>query len=393
MRVLITDSDNRSALAATRSLGKAGYEIITAGERASSLAAVSRHCVRFITCPSPIKDPDGFLATLLRAIEEHRVQLLLPMTEVTTLLLTQARSRLPPDCILPFADEPTIRRASDKAAMLALGKELAVPVPASIQISRFDELDSALPALRFPIVIKPGRSRIRTAQGWVSTTVSYAADATELKRQLEKLPPEAYPTLLQQRIVGPGVGFFACYAHGKPVAFFAHRRLREKPPSGGVSVLRESTEIEPDALQYGTRLLEALHWHGVAMVEFKRDASTGKLYLMEINARFWGSLQLAIDAGVDFPLILARIAAGETPAQVRHRIGVRSRWLLGDLDVLIMVLTRSRETLNLPPDFPSRARLLWDFLQFWRKDQRDEIFRWNDWRPGWFELRRWLLGR
>ena len=58
-----------------------------------------------------------------------------------------------------------------------------------------------------------------------------------------------------------------------------------------------------------------------------------------------------------------------------------------------MVLTRRRETLNLPPDFPSRARLLWEFLQFWRKDQRDEIFRWSDWRPGWFELRRWLLGR
>ena len=393
MRVLITDSDNRSALAATRSLGRAGYEIITAGERASSLAAVSRYCGRFVTCPSPIKDPDGFLATVMRTVEEHQVQLVLPMTEVTTLLLTQARARLPSGCILPFADEEAIRRASDKAAMLALAEKLAVPVPASIEISRPSEIELALPALHFPIVIKPGRSRVRTADGWLSTTVSYAADVSELKHRLAKLSPEAYPILLQQRIVGPGVGFFACYAHGKPVAFFAHQRLREKPPSGGVSVLRESRAIEPDALQYGTRLLEALHWHGVAMVEFKRDASTGKLYLMEINARFWGSLQLAIDAGVDFPQILARIAAGETPTVAPHKVGVRSRWLLGDLDVLIMVLTRRRETLNLPPDFPSRARLLWDFLHFWRKDQRDEIFRWNDRGPGWFELRRWLRGR
>ncbi len=46
------------------------------------------------------------------------------------------------------------------------------------------------------------------------------------------------------------------------------------------------------------------------MVEFKADARTGTPYLMEINGRFWGSLQLAIDAGVDFPAILVAAALG-----------------------------------------------------------------------------------
>lgn len=392
MRVLVTDSDNRSALAATRSLGRAGYEVLVMGEREASIAAASRYCSRFLPCPSPIDAPDKFLAAVLAACRDHGVHLLLPMTEVTTLLLTHARAQLPAGCVLPFADEATLQRASDKAAMVALADSLNVPTPASITLNSAVELDGAA-SLPYPVVIKPGRSRVLTDKGWLSTGVTYANNESELRATLAALPLQVFPVLLQERIQGPGEGFFALYAHGKPVAFFAHRRLREKPPSGGVSVLRESAEIAVDTQTYGTALLDALHWHGVAMVEFKRCENSRRLYLMEINARFWGSLQLAIDAGVDFPLLLAKIAAGETPTSVKHRVGVRSRWLLGDLDVLIKVLTKPRASLNLPANFPSRGRFLWDFLQFWRKDQRDEIWQSDDRKPGWFELKKWLAGR
>ena len=103
--------------------------------------------------------------------------------------------------------------------------------------------------------------------------------------------------LLQERLVGPGVGVFACYHDGRPVALFSHRRLRERPPWGGVSVLCESAEVDPVAGEHATRLLDGIGWQGVAMVEFKRDLRDGVPKLMEINGRFWGSLQLAIDAG------------------------------------------------------------------------------------------------
>ena len=86
----------------------------------------------------------------------------------------------------------------------------------------------------------------------------------------------------------------------RPVAFFAHKRLRERPPWGGVSVLSESAEPDPRLKALARQLLDDACWHGVAMVEFK-VAPDGTPYLMEINTRFWGSLQLAIDAGVDFP--------------------------------------------------------------------------------------------
>jgi predicted ATP-grasp superfamily ATP-dependent carboligase len=62
-------------------------------------------------------------------------------------------------------------------------------------------------------------------------------------------------------------------------------------------------------------LLGQFDWQGVAMVEFKVEANTGTPYLLEVNGRFWGSLQLAIDAGVDFPALLVDAATGKPPAQ------------------------------------------------------------------------------
>ena len=132
----------------------------------------------------------------------------------------------------------------------------------------------------------------------------------ELSAALNRLPREAFPVLIQERIVGAGLGVFLLRHAGRTEAAFAHRRLREKPPSGGVSVLAEAVELPPALLERAERLLDCFGWNGVAMVEFKEDAATGEPVLMEVNGRFWGSLQLAIDSGVDFPSRLVALAAG-----------------------------------------------------------------------------------
>src|SRR5205823_2531443 len=135
--------------------------------------------------------------------------------------------------------------------------------------------------------------------------------------------------------------------------------LREKPPSGGVSVLRESVPVDPIVRDQAIRLLGPLGWHGVAMLEYKQDRRTGTPYLMEVNGRFWGSLQLAVDAGVDFAYLAWQLALGHRPEIApSYRVGVKSRWLLGDLDHLLTRLgTRDRD-LQLPDLASSKLRTL-----------------------------------
>jgi predicted ATP-grasp superfamily ATP-dependent carboligase len=102
-----------------------------------------------------------------------------------------------------------------------------------------------------------------------------------------------------------------------------HRRLRETPPSGGPSSCAVSI-FENDLKSAGIKLLDHLQWHGVAMAEFKRDAKSSQLYLLEINPKFWGSLDLALDSGVDFPALAARVALGGRSATANRIKSARS---------------------------------------------------------------------
>jgi predicted ATP-grasp superfamily ATP-dependent carboligase len=225
-------------------------------------------------------------------------------------------------------------------------------------------------------------------------SVAYASDEEALKERLATLPAAAYPVLLQQRVVGPGIGVFLLVWGGELVASFAHRRLREKPPSGGVSVYSESVPLDPQMLERCRALLARFGWRGVAMVEFKIDAVTGTPYLMEVNGRFWGSLQLAIDAGVDFPTLLLAASSGQpcSPAP-DYRTGVRLRWWWGDVDHLIARLRRSRAALALSADAPGRWHVLRDFLRLPRRMERNEVCRLDDPWPFVRETIDWLRRR
>lgn len=391
MKILVTDGNNRSALAIVRSLGRGGHTVLVGEKSALSLAGVSRHASARVVYPDPDRAPSAFTAALPALVREHGVELLLPVSDITTALAVEAAPELPPSCALPFAQGAAIAAAADKGGVVELARELGVDVPRTLVLASAAALPEILPEVVYPVVVKPSRSRVREGEGWLYTGVSYARDARELRGIVAGKPPHEFPVLLQERIQGPGVGVFACYDRGRLVAQFSHRRLREKPPSGGVSVLRESIAVDPLAGEFARRLLERLGWHGVAMVEFKQDVRDGRPRLMEINGRFWGSLQLAIDAGVDFPAILADIAQGKAVEPVLdYRRGVRSRWLWGDFDALLMILFKSRETLKLPPGHPGRLASLASFMRLWGRDLHYEVLSLEDPRPWLYETRQWF---
>ena len=222
------------------------------------------------------------------------------MTDVTVPLVLRSTPRLPTLRIaLPSLD--LYEAVSDKYRLFQLARAAGVRVPETVPVSR-----AALGSLegrdwRYPSIIKPRKSTMRLDSGTRKRSVRYAADRGELVRTVESMLIDATDELLiQEYISGEGAGVFGLYEHGRPRLFFAHRRIREKPPSGGISVLCESVRPPAEGLAAARGLLDSLGWHGVAMVEFKIDES-GHMWLIEINARFWGSLQLAVDCGADFP--------------------------------------------------------------------------------------------
>lgn len=385
--VLILDGNQRSALAATRALGRQGVPIVVGGDTGTTLAGASKYCAASFRYPSPYEHADAFIATLREEVARRGVEIVFPMTEISTTHLLRARQQFSGVCIAA-GELDSYEVLSDKWRLYELTGGLGVPTPETHLVWSVAEAARACEKLGFPVVLKARRSVMFCDGRWVSPPVSYARSSAELAHVIDQSPHfSRLPFLLQQYVEGEGGGVFALYQNGAPVTFFSHRRLRERPPSGGVSVLSESIEVAPYLRKYAQAVLDRAKWHGVAMVEFKITRE-GIPYLIEVNARFWGSLQLAIDAGVNFPYMLYRLARGEDiDGPQEYRVGVRSRWLLGDLDRLYLMYrlpSVGRVTLK------ERYRALVQFLKLRERGTRYDVNRWDDLRPFILELRKYV---
>lgn len=394
LTVIVTDGEQRSALATVRSLGKAGHYVYVCASRSNTIAGSSRYCAGQVTVADSLRDPEDFVSDLVRLTQNKKADMLIPVTEASLLAVLPRRARF--GCVVPFPTADAFERICDKREVLEKAGLHGLPVPAQIDIASATERTRLDQLLNFPLVLKPSRSVSGPEGGRARAGVAYASDRTELLAAFDSFPPAAYPILVQQRITGAGFGISVLLWDGELRAAFAHRRIREKPPSGGVSVLRESIPLDTDLLSKSIDLLRDFNWQGVGMVEFKLDDKSGTPYLMEINGRLWGSLQLAIDAGVDFPNLLVESAIGKkvTPV-IAYKIGVKTRWEWGDVDQLLSTVFHPQNAFGNSTTVPKRPRLsaFADFLRGFSPENIPEVFRHDDPVPFFQETVNWFRGR
>ena len=386
MSALVTPGSLRSALAVTRSLGRRGVEVTVADEDGRSLAGVSRYCRASVRVPSAARSGEAFVSAIRQEVGRGKHSVVIPVDDVTLCLISQARSQFDGLAALPFPDFETVQTAHDKGALMTLAAEKGIPVPKTVIVRGPADVEGAIRHVGLPAVVKARVSRVSVGGQWrAGSAVHYTRTAAEADAAVRAVQEVTPGPLVQEHIPGDGRGIFVLMNRGRLRAAFAHRRIREKPPSGGVSVLSESVGLDPQLLEHAGRILEALKWHGVAMLEFKRDARDGVSKLLEINGRFWGSLQLAVDSGVDFPYLLYRLALdGDIEPVFTYRVGVRLRWWLGDLDWLLL---RVREKGSLA----RRLEAIPEFLRSAGRMARLEVYRRDDPAPAITELSQYLI--
>ena len=346
--VFITDGHWRKSLAAARALGKQGIRVTVGESTRLATAAFSRHCHKAVVYPSPLCRPTEFVDFLYRRLSSHSYQMLLPMEDETLDLISRYHSDFSELTYLPIVPFEKLRLARRKDKVLLLAKKLGIPTPRTWFIGDTKQLDELKAGLPYPVVIKP-----KMSSGAVG--VAYPENPQELMEQYHAIHRQFPFPMIQEMIPRQGPGYGASILmdeRGKVKASFVHKRLREYPVTGGASTLRESVRYD-DIRDMAVDLLKALDWFGVAMVEFKLDPRDGCPKLMEINPRFWGSLSLAIAAGVNFPYLLYCMSRGENLKPIEHyQVGKKSRWLLPG-DLLHFIYN------------PRRSRLIPDFFHFW----------------------------
>ena len=370
MTVLVLDGHSRAALETLQSLGRAGMEVDLAAEAKDCLAMHSRYAARKLRQPSQ-ESVAEFHAWLRAQDKKRNYTLIVPATEASLLglRLLDENDPLRAKAVIPGNDALDI--ALDKEKTWQLARELGVPAPGSILLSSLAEIGQVG---QFPIVLKPTHSKVVVGSELRTLAVAVVKNEVARQEQLRRWLPLT-PVQQQQYVSGRGVGIELLFNRGQKVWHFAHERVHEYPLSGGASSYRRSIAPPPGMLHDAERLLTALKWHGVAMVEFKMDAQ-GQYWLMEINPRLWGSLALSIDAGVDFPVGLLQIARGQQPpSQPAYKTPYYTRDLRTDVDWLKSNLradpqdpllhTRSRTFSFLELLRPLTGRESWDHFD-WR---------------------------
>jgi len=237
--------------------------------------------------------------------------------------------------ILP--SEESLKKCFDKYQTIQLAKDCDIPVPFTMHVKTLQELEKVKEIVKFPCVIKPSCEL-------EEKFIYYANNQEELYNHIvtsfRKLGENSeHGIIVQEYISGVGAGFFALYDKGIPVRIFMHQRLREWPISGGASTAAKAF-YSNKLKKYGLSLLNKLNWNGVAMIEFKYNYYEDEFYLMEINPKFWGSLELALRAGVNFPADMVKIYRGDSlKYSENYNINQHFYWPL-DNDILNLLKTR-----------------------------------------------------
>jgi predicted ATP-grasp superfamily ATP-dependent carboligase len=329
----------------------------------------------------------AFIGALLEEVQRERYDFLLPMTEGTVLPISAHRDKFLPRVRLPLPSHASILKVFNKAETISLAIERGIPTPQTWLVDDLRELPALARRLTYPVVVKSRMSSYWRGDHMVmGGGAHYAVGPDQLLEHYHRIHAEIPFPLIQAYVPGQGYGIFLLFDKGKPKRVFAHERIRDVRPTGSGSALRRSVAPDPTLTAYAVSLLEAVQWHGVAMVEFRWDRGRSDPVLMEINGRFWNSLPLAIAAGVDFPhLLLAMEDGGLSDDAPFYQVGLLCRWFLGDCRHLFEVFRGAPA--GWPLAFPGRWQTLLSFVKSFQRETFYDTFRGEDPLP---ELIEWL---
>lgn len=360
-----------------RSLDKHGIPVDVA-DFAVGPQPVSRSIRDFKRVPHPDLDPAGFLHGLIDFIRRGGHDMIIPTDDQALTAITNHYDDFKKVIYVACPPPRTTILILDKSRALEIARKCGIQTPRTKLISHSSQLLECFEDFSFPWIVKPAQKQSSVED--VKSLKLKSPD--EVRAKFCRNQTFAPPMLLQEYCPGAGVGVELLMHKGDCLAAFQHRRLKELPYSGGVSVTAVAESPNSELLEKCIALLRALDWEGPAMVEFKMNAEDRSAVFLEVNGRYWGTIALPIFLGINFPLYHWQILHGEAIAvPSSYAAGTRWRWMAGHvwrLHELVLGARSSKSArLELRRSFSEWASLLESSIQdslFFPSDPMPAVF-------------------
>ena len=320
--------------------------------------------------------------TFMELLQREQFDLVIPTNEQSMRPLQAHRAELSEAGPIYLLSDRNFEILFDKQKSIEAARSVGMFVPRSELAGDFDSCLRLAGEFGWPVVLKPLSSftdeELAQRRGVVK-----AYDREELEGAARRMLGKG-PVLVQECFVGTGVGVELLASDGEVLAEFQHQRVH-LPPRGGASTYRRSAALTPELRDASRRLVAALRYTGVLMVEFLVNFRTGEWRFVETNARFWGSLPLAIAAGADFPFYLYQMLVhGQRRFPRQYRNGLYCRNLTADLYWARDNLRASRSDSTLIT--VSTGRMIREWCNLLLLRERSDTLVWDDPWPGFVEL-------
>ena len=369
---------NEIALALTRSLGRHGVQVFRFHPDHSLADLNSRYCTH-IVCPNLYDDETGLIDALITFSKSRRVPpVLYPASDGATQFVARNEAQLRPYFALTCPPWSCVSEIQNKQRLLERAREAGVPIPDTWFPTSPEEAQHTSQSLRYPAVVKPLTShhwkRVEVVAAIGTVKAVTVTNPDELMTLYCKLAPLAPDMMIQEIIPGDDdrlLTFLGYVSHdGTPLAGCVRKKLRQYPPGFGYCSLTETVN-DPKIMELSIRLLKALNYRGIGVVEFKLDPRDGQAKLIEINARAVRTTGIAIAAGVDLAWIAYQDLTSASRPEPVFNYTVPMRWI------------HLRDETQAAADLIKAGKLgLWEWLQIFRGRIVVAEWAWDDLRPG-----------
>jgi predicted ATP-grasp superfamily ATP-dependent carboligase len=331
---MLLGSENRNTLGAARSLGHLGIPLIVGGAGRFASSNHSRFVCRHFTYPPVEEGMEAAGGAVRAAIEHWQPAVLLPSMDDSWALVYEYWDNFSElTSLVPAPGREIFERFTNKAFMTQHAVKNQVPVPATYFPKERSDALALSGELRYPVLIKPAGST--GGRG-----IRMAANPEDLESILEE---SKGTVMVQEYVEGEDLELTLLFFHGEPLAGSAYVSLRNHPlPYGPPIACR--TIRDDQLMEFGIRMLKSLDYHGVAHLDFRRDRRDGVPKLLDFNVRLAGTNEISARSGVDFALMLYKLALGEKLEPCfEYRIGLEFRWVLfGEIQHLLKTPQKSK---------------------------------------------------
>ena len=335
-KAVILGSNYYIGLSIIRCLGKEGIHTVAMDyARENTYGADSRYLKEQIIVPHYKKNEQQLLQFMVDyAKKEKEKPVLYPSGDPYVEFIDRNFDALKEWYLFPMDVKGKWTDIMMKDTLEKLAVKYGMPIPESVELNDPAIFEKVERSIGYPCILKPTESTMFVAKFRVKNFILHSSE--ELTKYRGIIQESGLDGVVQRIIPGFDDHMYTYDAYLDRNSEVTHwmtcQKHRQFPINFGASVYTEQ-RLVPELHEMSREFYRNIGYKGFGEIEYKKDETTGKYYLIEINTRTTNLNSLLEKAGVNFPLLAYKEMTGETIEKENRTYDTRIhfRYLYEDL--------------------------------------------------------------